>query len=283
VWLALGQKEGPELPATGAVSAAVSFPDWSVGPDLSLRIALLMDSCDLSGRIRGISTSGVTMIRVLAVATTTALVVTSTVALAKTLRGSNGNDTLVGTPRADVIYAFAGDDDIYGGAGNDRLSGGTGKDHLWGGNGNDTIFGGPQGDLAPNTPFYRHERIFGGAGNDVIVMRVAGSILFAGSGNDRIDVRDPQSDCKIRPGDRGPASASAAGSARGPASVSGPQRKLDPPHCVNLVNTGPGDNFVRADDGNHDSISCVGRRDRVIIDQYDVAPEECEVIRRVER
>jgi Ca2+-binding RTX toxin-like protein len=32
-----------------------------------------------------------------------------------------------------------------------------------------------------------------------------------------------------------------------------------------------------------DSISCVGRRDRVVIDQYDVAGPECEVVRRVAR
>lgn len=194
-----------------------------------------------------------------------AVLATGGVALAETLRGTAGNDTLVGTPRGDAIYGYAGDDELYGGQGADRLDGGPGKDHIWGGNGNDVILGGPPGDLAGHTPSRRHERIFGGAGNDVIVMRVAGSIVFAGPGNDRIDVRDPQNKCRARP----------------QLHAVGPERALDPPHCVNLVNTGPGDNFVRADDGSHDSISCVGRRDRVVIDQYDVAAPECEILARV--
>ena len=214
-------------------------------------------------------------------ATLAVALLANSVALAVTLRGTNRSDTLVGTPHADIIYTYAGDDDLYGGRGRDHLYGGAGKDHISAGDGNDVVVGGPPGDLALDTPFTRHERIFGGAGDDVIIMRVAGSILFAGAGDDRIDVRDPQSACKIRPRDRAPTKFGGTNS-RGPALVD-PARVLDPPHCVNIVNTGPGDNFVRADDGNHDSISCVGRRDRVIIDQYDVVPDECEVVRRVRR
>jgi hypothetical protein len=204
------------------------------------------------------------MRRFLALASVAALMVTSGIAFAKTVRGTAGNDTLVGTPSRDVIAALDGDDELFGGRGRDRLDGGAGKDHIWGGDGNDVIIGGPVGDRAARTPATRHERIFGGAGNDVIVMRVAGSILFAGPGNDRIDVRDPQNACRAK------MDASTA-----------PERALDPPHCVNIVNTGPGDNFVRADDGSLDSISCLGRRDRVIIDQYDSVGPECTTVRRV--
>jgi hypothetical protein len=207
---------------------------------------------------------------VLITAIATGVLATSAVALAKTVRGGPGNDTLVGTAGVDAIYGYAGDDDLYAGPGNDRIYGGRGKDHIWGGDGDDVIVGGPTGDAASGTPATRHERIFGGAGNDVIVMRVPGSILFAGPGDDRIDVRDPRGTCRIR-----------RRLARSPTVA--PDRALDPPHCVNLVNTGPGDNFVLADDGNHDSISCVGRRDRVVIDQYDVAGHECEVVKRVRR
>jgi hypothetical protein len=55
---------------------------------------------------------------------------------------------------------------------------------------------------------------------------------------------------------------------------------LDPPHCSNLVNTGPGDNFVRADDGSLDLIFCLGTRDRVIADQADRVAPECDKVRR---
>jgi hypothetical protein len=207
------------------------------------------------------------MLRAFAVIASTAVLTTSGLAFAKTFRGTDGNDTLIGTPHADWISAFAGDDEIYGGNGADRLDGGAGKDHIWAGGGNDVIVGGPIWDRARTTSAARHERIFGGAGDDVIIMRVAGSILFAGPGDDRIDVRDPQNACRVR--------------MHPPTST--PERKLDPPHCVNIVNTGPGDNFVRADDGSLDSISCLGRRDRVIIDQYDSVGPECTVVRRVRR
>jgi Ca2+-binding RTX toxin-like protein len=207
-----------------------------------------------------------------------ALVATSGVALAENLRGTSNKDRLIGTPGADVIYAYAGDDAVYGGTGNDRIYGGTGKDHIWGGGGNDMIIGGPLGDHARSTPSVRHERIFGGGGNDKIVMRVAGSILFAGAGDDRIDVRDPASSCRVKPAQL----LHAIAGARQPDTHARPEIKLDPPHCVQLVNTGPGNNFVRADDGNLDSLSCVGGRDRVVVDNYDVVPVECEVVRRVE-
>jgi hypothetical protein len=205
------------------------------------------------------------MRRLLVFAISGAVLVGTGVATAKTVRGTPGNDTLVGTPRADRISALGGDDEVYGGQGDDRLDGGAGKDHIWGGDGDDVIVGGPAGDLARRTPSTRHERIFGGAGDDVIIMRVAGSILFAGPGDDRIDVRDPQNACRTT---------------MHPPTWS-PERKLDPPHCVNIVNTGPGDNFVRADDGSLDSVGCLGRRDRVIIDQYDSVGPECTVVRRV--
>jgi hypothetical protein len=116
------------------------------------------------------------------------------------------------------------------------------------------------------TPHGPHEYIRGGEGNDVIVIRSAGTIVWAGRGNDRLDLRDPQDRCRIK-------------SARSLV----PARQLDPPHCVDLANTGSGDNFVRADDGNFDGIDCFGRRDRVVIDQYDYVNENCDVVRRVKR
>jgi hypothetical protein len=185
-------------------------------------------------------------------------------ATAQTVRGTHGNDWLYGTAQADAIYGYAGEDFLYGGRGNDHLDGGRGQDHVKGGPGNDTIFGGSGGEPVTESNLHaHHEYIRGNEGDDVIVVRGAGTLVWGGAGNDRIDIRDPKNSCKLPFG-------------------RGVLRTLDPPHCVDLVNTGTGDNFVRADDGNYDGIDCFGRRDRVIVDQHDHV-SACEVVKRVKR
>lgn len=62
----------------------------------------------------------------------------STVALAKTISGTNRADDLRGTQRADIINGKSGNDWMNGKGGNDRLIGGAGKDSLEGSAGDDT-------------------------------------------------------------------------------------------------------------------------------------------------
>jgi hypothetical protein len=69
--------------------------------------------------------------------------------------GSNGPDTYVGTPDADIINARGGDDIIKGMGGDDLICGGKGKDELYGNAGRDFLFG-EQGS----------DRLFGGGGAD---------------------------------------------------------------------------------------------------------------------
>ena len=52
------------------------------------------------------------------------------VALAAVINGNNGNNNLVGTPRADHIRGFGGNDTIRGRGGEDELMGGTGNDYI---------------------------------------------------------------------------------------------------------------------------------------------------------
>jgi Ca2+-binding RTX toxin-like protein len=59
-----------------------------------------------------------------------------------TVKGTNGDDTLIGTEGDDVICGFGGKDTIEGLGGNDKLFGGDGGDQLLGGRGDDTIDGG---------------------------------------------------------------------------------------------------------------------------------------------
>lgn len=75
----------------------------------------------------------------LAVALTALLLVGPAGVLAATIRGTNGPDRLVGTPRADTIDGRAGNDTILGLGGNDLLIGGLGRDRIFGGPGNDSI------------------------------------------------------------------------------------------------------------------------------------------------
>ncbi|HTT94144.1 MAG TPA: calcium-binding protein [Solirubrobacterales bacterium] len=72
-----------------------------------------------------------------------------------TIVGTDGNDVIHGTDRADVIWGGPGNDKIYGGLGNDIICGGPGNDLIHGGRGNDWIEGGPGTD-----------RVFGDLGDD---------------------------------------------------------------------------------------------------------------------
>lgn len=98
-----------------------------------------------------------------------------------TLRGSIGNDNLVGTRAADTIDGGLGNDNIRGGAGNDVLRGGAGADMLRGGDGNDTITASSDASDASG------DRLSGDAGNDRITGSRFSDNIDGGSGEDVID------------------------------------------------------------------------------------------------
>lgn len=98
------------------------------------------------------------------------------------IRGTAGNDLLVGAARTDAIMGHRGDDRVeglggadrlFGGDGDDRLSGADGADLLQGGSGRDALLGG-LGD----------DHLYGGRGRDV---------LDGGAGGDRLDAGDDRS------------------------------------------------------------------------------------------
>lgn len=63
-----------------------------------------------------------------------------------TIVGTRVGESLVGTPRRDVIAALGGDDTVRGRGGNDLICGGRGNDRLSGGPGKDRFAGGPGRD-----------------------------------------------------------------------------------------------------------------------------------------
>jgi RTX calcium-binding nonapeptide repeat (4 copies) len=181
------------------------------------------------------------------------------VAAAKTRTGTDGDDTLVGGARADVLVGYAGHDGLYGGGGPDRLLGGAGWDHLYGGNGNDILDGGPASTEWPNGEFDRRERLIGGAGDDVLRSHIGAAVLDDGWGSNRFDSRDPLTQCHVNLRARSLASGG--------------------PRCIDWVLAGSGDDFVQARDGNADEIQCGGGRDTAIVDALD-SVSSCETVRR---
>lgn len=59
----------------------------------------------------------------------------------------SGNDTLNGSPFADILFGFAGNDTIMGNDGDDIINGGAGIDDIYGGKGADLLTGGADADV----------------------------------------------------------------------------------------------------------------------------------------
>ena len=117
----------------------------------------------------------------------------ASLAVAAGVRGTDGNDSLTGTNRADVIVALAGDDTVnalggrdlvYGGPGNDTIDAGDGIDVVLGGEGNDTISGGKGPDLLRGRT--GDDTVDGGDGRDVLFGGWGADTLRGGNGNDRL-------------------------------------------------------------------------------------------------
>src|SRR5262249_44625846 len=95
--------------------------------------------------------------------------VAASVALAATINGTPGNDTIIGTTNPDTINSQAGNDTVLGLAGADTINSGTG---------NDTVYG--DGSCPPGTtdPSYcslsegkqdGNDTIQSGDGNDTVL------------------------------------------------------------------------------------------------------------------
>src|SRR5688572_13471454 len=69
------------------------------------------------------------------------------VAIAGTVDGGGGKDSLSGGAGGDVLNGGSGKDVLVGNAGNDTLNGGNGKDNLSGGDGDDALVGGRGKDV----------------------------------------------------------------------------------------------------------------------------------------
>jgi len=90
--------------------------------------------------------------------------------------GPNGNDTICGGPGNDTIVGGRGFDNLNGEGGNDHLAGDTGSDNLDGGEGDDDLSGSKGAD-----------GLNGGGGDDVLVGFKGPDKLGGGAGDDYLD------------------------------------------------------------------------------------------------
>jgi uncharacterized protein len=86
--------------------------------------------------------------------------------LVPTIRGTEGDDVLVGTNKADVIMGLGGNDVIRGGNAEDVICGGAGNDRLAGENGDDVLSGGFGDDVLDGGN--GDDRLIGGPGTDTL-------------------------------------------------------------------------------------------------------------------
>jgi Ca2+-binding RTX toxin-like protein len=89
----------------------------------------------------------------------------TTVAVAKDIVGTPGDDLLNGTPEPDHIQGLGGHDEILGREGDDVLDGGEGNDELFGGDGDDTSDGGEGNDQIDGRG--GNDTLTGGPGRDL--------------------------------------------------------------------------------------------------------------------
>lgn len=128
-----------------------------------------------------------------------------------TIVGTEGDDELDGTRKADVIVGLRGNDQIrdrggndivcggpgndwiggwMGYPGNDKIDGGAGNDRLNGGLGHNLIGGGPGDDnLGSNWWKWGVNKDWGGRGNDEIALVSPNEDAYGGPGNDTIVAR----------------------------------------------------------------------------------------------
>ena len=106
-------------------------------------------------------------------------------AIAATLTGSAGNDSIFGSIGPDLIDCGLGNDQSAGDRGNNTILGGDGNDHLEGGKGLDSILGGEGDDTLSGR--YSNDYLDGGNGNDWILGGQQDDVLLGGGGDDRLE------------------------------------------------------------------------------------------------
>jgi serralysin len=116
--------------------------------------------------------------------------------------GGSGADSITGNALANTLQGMAGDDTIMAGSGNDTLDGGAGQNYLRGEAGDDSIAGGVafddiNGNAGNDTEHGNagddwvvggkdNDQLFGDAGDDIVWGNLGNDTLDGGDGNDQV-------------------------------------------------------------------------------------------------
>jgi len=113
------------------------------------------------------------------------------------IKGGAGNDVIDGQAGGDSEKGENGDDILYGGSGGDSLNGGDGKDKLYGGDGHDSLSGDSGDDKLYGED--GKDSLKGGSGNDTLI---GGATAFdSAHGNAGTDICEAESEksCELNP------------------------------------------------------------------------------------
>jgi Ca2+-binding RTX toxin-like protein len=105
--------------------------------------------------------------------------------LGRVVRGTPGDDVIIGSDDADNLAGGDGNDRIEGRGGNDVIDGGAGDDDLSGGDGNDTVDGGTGNDDVRGDA--GDDQLDGGDGDDTVDGGSGNDDLRGGEGDDQLD------------------------------------------------------------------------------------------------
>lgn len=103
----------------------------------------------------------------------------------KKLKGSNGKNTLVGTPDSDRLRGLNGNDRLRGKACDDRLDGGKGNDKLFGNDARDTLRGQQNNDQLDSGKGI--DFLNGGLGRDRLRGKLGDDTLYGRRGKDTLN------------------------------------------------------------------------------------------------
>ena len=126
----------------------------------------------------------------------------ASVAVAASLKGTDGRDVIEGTDRAEEISGLGGGDTLNGRGGRDAVRGGDGVDEVSGGEGADEAYGNAGDDYLIDAPDTSTDLLYGGRGRDNMQARdfpAVEDVIYCGSGRDAayVDEKDVVNGCEI--------------------------------------------------------------------------------------